>query len=192
MQILLTRHGEVDNSGRYIGITDLPITANGEQQVVDLAGKVAALKPDICLCSPMLRTKQTAEVISKAYFCETIYIDDLKEINFGLWEELTFKEIAEHYPDQTKEWADNYADFTFPEGDNTKAFFNNICVFGRELSRRNEETILLVTHGGVIRALICFFLGLGFAKHLLFNARPAGLTIIELFAEQGVLKGFNL
>ncbi len=193
MQLLLARHGEIDNSGgRYIGTTDLAISKNGQQQARDLAKKVVSLQPDICLCSPMLRTRQTAKIINELASCPTSYIANLREIDFGLWEGLTFAEITDRYPDQAAEWATHPLDFTFPEGDNSKDFFKHISEFGRQLVNRPEENILLVTHGGVIRALICHFLGLGFDKYLLFNVRPAGLTILEVFEEFGVLSGLNL
>jgi len=192
LRLLLARHGEIDQSGRYFGATNLPISQIGEQQAKDLAQKIVPLRPDICLCSPMRRTRETCRIVSKSMSCNTLYIDDLREINFGLWEQLTFNEIADGYPEQTEKWAANPLDFTFPQGDNTKTFFKRITDFARQLPHRPEETILLITHGGVIRALICHFLGLDFDKGLLFNVKPAGLVTIEVFEKLGVLSGFNL
>jgi broad specificity phosphatase PhoE len=175
-----------------LGATDLPVSKEGHRQAGELAQKIMALKPDICLCSPMLRTRQTAAVIGEVINCEPVYMDELREINFGRWERLTFNEIAASYPEQTGEWAAAPLDFTFPQGDNTGEFFRRIGRVAGQLAKRSEGTVLVVSHGGVISALICHFLGLPFDKGLLFRLRPAGLVSLEVFERLGVLTGFNL
>jgi len=140
----------------------------------------------------MLRTRQTAAIIGASTHCDPIYMDELREIDFGRWEKLTFKEIAASYPEQAGQWAAAPLDFTFPQGDNTGEFFRRIDKVAAELTRQAAATILLVTHGGVISALLCHFLGLPFDKGLLFRVRPAGLVTLEIFEQLGVLTGFNI
>jgi alpha-ribazole phosphatase/probable phosphoglycerate mutase len=55
-----------------------------------------------------------------------------------------------------------------------------------------EAKIGVMTHGGVIRTMICLALGLDAKNYLLFDVRPASLTVLELFDQGGVLSGLNL
>jgi len=193
LRLLLARHGEIDgNGGRYIGVTDLPISASGQTQAKALAEAVASFRPGFCFCSPMLRTRQTAEIVLQQAGCGISCLPELREVDFGLWEGLTFEEISDRYPELTAAWASKGLEFSFPEGEKIKDFWNRVRTVARKFTASSEETVLVVSHGGVIRALVCYFLGLGFDKYILFNVRPGGLVILDVFGESGVLTGFNL
>ena len=193
MRLLLARHGKIDGNGRrYIGATDLPISARGQTQAKALAETVLSFHPDFCFCSSMLRTRQTAEIVLRRAACGISCLPELREIDFGLWEGLTFEEIKNRYPELAAAWADKGLEFSFPGGEKIKDFWNRVRAVARQLTSGTEETVLVISHGGVIRALICYFLGLGFDKYLLFDVRPGGLVILDVFGKSGVLTGFNL
>jgi broad specificity phosphatase PhoE len=59
------------------------------------------------------------------------------------------------------------------------------------MAKAREDAVLACTHGGVIRSLICHFLGIPPQNHLLFAVEPASLTTIELFDGGGMLAGLN-
>jgi broad specificity phosphatase PhoE len=52
--------------------------------------------------------------------------------------------------------------------------------------------VLVIAHGGVVRGLLCHLLRLPPRNYLLFDVKPARLTVIDYFPEGGVLAGFNL
>jgi len=62
----------------------------------------------------------------------------------------------------------------------------------RRLSEDPAEAVLVVTHGGIIRAMICHFLGLRPRQYVLFHIAHAACTVIDLYDGHGVLGGLNV
>ena len=194
MKIILARHAQTgaQYQGRYIGSTNLPISQEGERQSLDLADRLKNYGVASCLVSPMLRTSQTAEIVLKNSHIPWQKNDLLKEIDFGAWEAKSFAEISQEYPLEVEKWATSGDTFQFPGGDKTADFWSRMTRCAAYLSSFSDSPLLVVTHGGVIRALICYFLGLPFESYLLFDVKPARFAVVEIFSEGGILSGLNL
>ena len=192
--VLLLRHGELGpaHAGRFWGRTDVPLCDTGRQQAQRLAAMLRSYKIDRCLCSPLLRTRQTAELALAGAGIDSHLDPDFREIDFGDWEGKTFAEIEHACPDAVKQWADFADDFAFPGGESLAGFLRRIRSIADRIAADPAETLLAVTHGGVIRALICHYLGLSPRQYVLFDVRCATLTRIDLFDGRGVLVGLNL
>lgn len=191
-RVLLVRHGEVEagHENRYVGVTDTCLSEHGEQQA-RLLCKDILFESFCCFSSPFLRAKKTA-ILALQETDVKIEIDpDLREVDFGAWEDLTFNEIKNLYPNEISQWASFSPDFVFPEGEKISDFLMRIKRVARRLALRPEKNMIVFTHGGVIRALICHFLGLEPSKYLLFDIKPASITTIRIFADLGVLVGLN-
>ncbi|MCW5210022.1 histidine phosphatase family protein, partial [Desulfobulbus sp. US1] len=67
-----------------------------------------------------------------------------------------------------------------------------LAVFSGMETSAGTNTVAVVTHGGVIRTMICLALGISPRNYLLFDVQPASLTVLDLFSEGGVLRGLNL
>ncbi len=187
--LFLARHGEVSGTGAYIGSSDPPLTETGRSQALTLA-RALPLSPVRCLCSPLLRARQTAGIVARYHDLAPEYIADLREIDFGRWEGLTFADIEASEAELVGRWLSDGADFTFPEGENIRSFRRRVCALAPALTALGNT--LVVAHGGVIRALICYFLGLELDEYLSFDVRPGGLTILRINKGGATLKGFNL
>ncbi len=83
------------------------------------------------------------------------------------------------------------AHFTFPGGEGITDFLQRIERVGKRIASHESETVIVFAHGGVIRALICFFLGLEPAHYILFEIDNASVTTVRLFGNNGVLAGLN-
>jgi len=96
-QLWLIRHGETEwsRSGRHTSRTDIPLTANGEQQAIALRGMLAAVHPVFVLSSPRQRALRTAELAGLAV--DTLD-DDLVEWDYGEYEGMTTQEIRKAAP----------------------------------------------------------------------------------------------
>ncbi len=188
--LFLLRHGKTGFSGRYVGAMDVPLSTEGITQVEKLKMVFQDILIDTVYTSPMLRCRQTCEIV----FPEAIAScdDKLKEIDFGRWEGLTFEEISSKDPDVVDRWVEEGIDFTFPDGEPVDLFNKRVQRFATELSAGYGENIAVVCHGGVIRSLLCHFLGVDFQKYFLFQVRKGSCCTVELFGEHGVLTGFNL
>ena len=142
------------------------------------------------LCSPLLRTRETAGIALGAGR-DLHHDDDLREIDFGRWEGMSFAEIAAADPAAVDRWAALDEDFAFPGGEGIGAFRERIGAAAGRIAADPAGTVVAITHGGVIRLLICRFLGLDYRHYLLFDVRPASISEIRIEGGRGVLTRLN-
>lgn len=189
--LILIRHGEIagDCRGRYIGRTDVSLSAEGSRQAESLAAVLESFGDVRILCSPLLRARRTAEISLKG---RNFSIDrDLREIDFGRWEGMSFSQIVAADPFAVDRWAALDDEFAFPDGEGIGAFRKRIRVVAGRIAADSAETLIAFTHGGVIRLLICHFLGLKARDYLLFDVGTASLSEIRIEDEKGVLTRLN-
>ena len=188
-ELYLLGHGDIDKQGCYIGSTDLSLSAKGRQQVKDIATSVVRKEIDAIFCSPMFRCRETSDLLGLSCPCYTN--DLLKEIDFGRWEGKSFAEITRDDADAVTEWATNPTHFYFPGGESMQHFYGRIELIQKLLEGHDHKRVLLVTHGGIIRHLLCLYLGIPRDKYLVFDVQPGSLSSIALYSEGGVLTGLN-
>jgi broad specificity phosphatase PhoE len=91
MVLYVTRHGETNFNaqGRYAGSTDVPLNETGIKQARELAGRLSGMKFDVVVSSPMLRARQTADIVCAELGMEYIIYPQFAERNVGVYEGLT-------------------------------------------------------------------------------------------------------
>jgi broad specificity phosphatase PhoE len=185
----MVRHGYIGAyyDGRFVGNTDVYLAEEGLMQVSALVAAAKTLSSAKCYCSPMQRTKQTADAMLKPIEISYELDPNLREIGFGQWECMTFAQISASYPENVSKWAEYSEDFSFPGGESVRGFNTRIKDFARQAIDEPAGTVLAITHGGVIRALICYFLGLDPRNYLLFDVKPASISRIAIHGGKGVL-----
>lgn len=192
-RLILIRHGALGDRcrGRYIGRSDPPLSEEGRAEAAALAGRFDPLPGGtVILVSPLLRTRETAELVLGRNKDFTID-PDLREIDFGRWEGMRFAEILADDPAAVDRWANWAEDFSFPDGESIGHFRKRIEAAARRIATEPAGRAVVVTHGGVIRFLICRFLGLPDRAHLLFDVQPASLSEIRIDGGRGVLTRLN-
>jgi alpha-ribazole phosphatase len=192
-ELVLVRHGYVGEryDGRFVGSSDLPLAERGLAQVATLASPARAFDSAKFLCSPMLRARETADAMLKPIGLTYEVVPDLREIDFGQWECKTFDEISASDPADVDKWAEYASDFAFPGGESISGFNARVRECGERISNEPIETVVAVAHGGVIRGLICHFLGLDLRNYLLFDVKPASISKIAIHDGKGVLTQLN-
>ena len=188
-RLFLLRHGKTDLSGRFAGSTNLSLNAAGIEQIGSLRSVLIKERFDRVFCSPMTRCRETARLLDLD--AEVSYVDDLREIDFGLWEGKDFSEIEKTDPDRVREWIADPEGFCFPEGECRVDFILRLEQFKAMLQSLQSEKILVISHGGVIRHLICSFLGLSFENYLLFKINEGHFATLDCYSEGGILTGLN-
>lgn len=189
-RLYLLRHGSTGAGNRYIGSTDLALSPEGAADLEAAAALLQRQQVDAVFCSPMQRCRQSLDRLGLDRRAEIV--DDLREIDFGRWEGLSFAEICRQDSDLVDRWAQGPTDFAFPEGESLRGFHARIDRIRTMLTATPARRPLLVTHGGIIRHLLCACLGIGPEKSLLFEIKPGRCTIIDLHSAGGVLAGLNL
>lgn len=144
----LVRHGETDwnRDGRVQGHTDIPLNDEGRRQARALAETFVWARFDAAYSSDLSRAWETAEILTGARSLSVTPCVDLREKHFGTWEGLHDVEVRARFPAAaTGPWGD--AETTDEMG--ARVF----AALGRIAAARPEGSVLVVTHGGPIRAL---------------------------------------
>lgn len=154
-QLLFIRHGATAGNleRRYIGCTDEPLCEEGVTQIKAL--RCQQWKPDKLFVSPMLRTKQTAELLFPDVPQTTV--NDFREMDFGIFEGKTADELACVPEYQT--WVDGLCLGPVPMGESTADFKARCCkAFAEAINTMpDDSTAAFVVHGGVIMAILEFY-----------------------------------
>ena len=189
LSLFLLRHGRTRLAGRFVGATDIDLSSDGVQQILEFRKTVRLDVFDKIYCSPMLRCRQTAELLG---FGSSIHMDDtLKEIDFGRWEGMSYAEIEKQDSDVVADWIADPEGFCFPGGECLKHFLKRLESFKLRLQNDATNRALVITHGGIIRHLVCSYLDLPYRTSLVFQVREGLLTTLECFGDKGVLTGLN-
>jgi broad specificity phosphatase PhoE len=187
--IYLLRHGETGLKDVYVGSSDVSLSAHGREELVGTCKKLSTVPFDTILCSPMKRCIQTVAEISTQ--CRVEVYDFLKEIDFGRWEKKTFTEIVKSDSKLVDAWAGQPETFCFPEGESLPHFHERIATAADTLYKLPGKTVLVVSHGGVIRHLLCQLLKISAKHYLLFDVMPGCYATVRLHSKGGVLTGLN-
>jgi broad specificity phosphatase PhoE len=177
----LIRHGMTENvrlnrlSGRAPGIH---LNDQGEQEVLALAATLAHIKFDAIYSSPMERALQTAAPLSKALNIEAQIEDNFTEVDCGEWTGCEFHTL-EQQPQFRR--FNTFRSMTRIPGGESLLEVQARAVRGMEklLNLHPEATIAVVSHGDVIRSLICFFAGIPLDFILRFEISPASYSIVD-------------
>lgn len=188
-EIVFMRHGATGVTRRFLGSTDVDLCTTGKAQISQLSPAVRARDFDLVLSSPMKRCVQSCNALQLEHRVE--YDRRLKEIDFGLWENEPFNEILAKESDLVNQWARGDVQFRFPQGEKIGDFHERIEKFAIFLNSMDGKKILLVSHGGVIRHLICRLLNLSLKNYLLFSIDHAKFSTLHLYSEGGVLISLN-
>lgn len=193
-RLLLVRHGitESNSARRFAGYSDVELTAEGLWQVEKLHDRLAKEKIDAVYCSDLKRAVVTAEIISSGHDVETVICPELREINYGVCEGLTFEEIGRSYPELWEAITNFSLELNFPGGESFKGFVARTSEFLDRLNKHPvEQTILIVAHGGPLRTLVCELLGIDQSHWRQLRCDNASLTIVETYPQRVILSLFN-
>jgi broad specificity phosphatase PhoE len=182
-EILILRHPETlaNASGHLIGRSDSPISPLGAVQTAALAELVAEWQPEIIFTSPLGRALDTARTIAPDGTPVEV-LDDLKEVDFGYAEGLTWDEVAEH---------GIVLDYSGgPVAPGGEAGVDFMARVGRAAARVADgpSRAAVVTHGGVFRHLLVEWLGLPTEAAWRFDVPNAGMAVVSLHSARGVLE----
>ena len=193
-RILLVRHGEtaLNSSQRFWGHTNVPLSSEGIQQAERLQLRLSTENINTVYTSNLSRAVNTAQTIISDHETGITVCPELREINFGEIEGLTFDEVNNSYPEVTRLWLAKSMELSYPGGESLKVFYQRVGSFLNRLEKHTEnETILVVAHAGVLRTLICHLLNLRMKHWWLTQLQLASLSIIETYQEGAVLALLN-
>jgi broad specificity phosphatase PhoE len=197
-RFVLVRHGEASGNRelRYLGSSDVALTALGQEQARRLARVFRRVRLRAIYSSPLTRARETAQAIAAETGLGVEVSSDLREGDFGAWEQLTRAEVLVRDARHLAAWEAG-ADIAPPEGESLAAIQVRVVACAEALAlRRAGETIALVSHVGPIKALVCAALELPPAGAMRMWLDPASISIVEWRRDEAghaaaLLRAFN-
>lgn len=150
-RLFLVRHGESEwnRERRLQGQADIGLSANGRSQALQLQPVIASLAPDLALTSDLLRARETAALLG---YAEAEPCAPLREIDVGDWTGRPIADLEKADMDAYRGW--RAGQFTPPRGEAWAAFKARTSAVVARCLAGHSKRILLVAHGGVIRAIL--------------------------------------
>ena len=182
-RLLLIRHGEVETryQKKFGGWIDMNLSPNGRHQAKILADYLRGKTIDAIYTSPMKRVQQTlAPTLKHCGLGQTI-LPGLREIGFGDWTGLGWKEVEARFGFQSHEWLDQIHDHGVPNGESGKVFRRRVEPCLREIiANHRGQNVAVFCHGGVIRMMLAILLKLPLPKTNHFDIEYASITQVAL------------
>lgn len=156
MNLYVIRHGETNmGKNKIIATEDEPLNSNGIEQAVNVGKELRKLNIDLVYCSPIERAKHTLKLLDLDKGIPVVIENRIKERNMGIYENVSFDDI-----DWESFWGYN-SDLKYNEMESMKSVYKRVSDFLDELKlKQSNKKILLVTHGGIARAIYWYFNGL--------------------------------
>ncbi len=159
--LLFIRHAETDLAGRFCGHSNPEINERGLHQIEELLKALKNESFDALYASDLSRAITTANAIGGAFGLSPITAPELREINFGEWEGLSWAEIESRDQAYARRWSEAYPDLPAPGGERFEAFQSRVLTQVRNLlSEASQKCAAIVTHAGVMRVVLCSLSGL--------------------------------
>lgn len=185
-RFILLRHGQTELSAakKYSGHSNPPLTELGEQQAAAAAARLASLGGiDHIVCSPLLRTRRTAEHCARALGIDLTIHEGLIEMNFGQWDGLTFSEAHNSDPETHTAWL-NDPTIIPPGGESLHQANERIGHTVAELRNTyGEANILVVSHVTPIKAILRDALEAGPQFFRRLHLDLASISVAEYYAD---------
>ena len=192
--LLIVRHGETEwnAEGRIQGHTDIGLSENGAQQARSLGQRLADRQIDVAYSSDLKRTSETARL---ALGHRNVVLNEtprLREYHKGIFEGMTLTEIQTQFPDEYPKYLEKDLSYAPEGGETTRDVSTRMASIIQEIKAKHlDETVLVVSHGGALRAAMVSLLGMPLEGNWSFVFGNCGLTMVDTFADNAVLRLFN-
>jgi broad specificity phosphatase PhoE len=183
LQIVLVRHGATDWNlqGRCQGATDRWLSEVGVRQAEQIATLLSDENPAAVYSSDLLRARQTAEIISRPHGLPVMIEEDIRELDHGELEGLTFNEIKQNYSQFLVRWRSEPAEIRVPGGEKLIDVAERAWQGVNRIAERHSSarSIVVVSHNFPILAIVCRVTGTHLNDYRSFHLDPCSITRLQ-------------
>jgi broad specificity phosphatase PhoE len=180
LEVVLVRHGATDWNlqGRCQGSSDRALSEAGERQAEKVALNLSREKLSAVYSSGLLRARRTAHFISQPHGLPVRIENDVRELDHGALEGLTFEEIKDQYPEFIRRWRTEPAELQVPGGERLIDVQRRAWQGLNRIAERHEknDNVVVVSHNFPILGIICHITGTDLNKYRSFRLEPGGHT----------------
>ena len=193
-QLLIVRHGRTvwNAQGRIMGHRDVELSEEGRDQALALGRRLARESIDAAYSSDLRRASETAEIVLRDRSIPLCATPQLREYRKGVFEGLTPDETKDRHPDLFAASLVNDLDFAPPDGESIRNASARMAAFAADLKVRHpDDSVLIVSHGGTLRALMVALMELPLEANWRFLVANCSLSMIDTYPNNAVLRLFN-
>lgn len=179
--IYLLRHGEIAEQAnrRYIGHIDCALSKRGRDQADFWKKWLKGEEIASIFCSDLIRSSDTAEIISKGRQVEIRTDPDLREINLGDWDGQFMQEIRTEYPAEWAERGEHIDTFRPPNGESFADLYQRVVPVFEDIAENASGSVVIVGHAGVNRMILCHVLGMSIGNLFSIHQDYGALNLID-------------
>jgi alpha-ribazole phosphatase len=193
-RLLLARHGQTiwNTQRRYQGQSDSPLDETGQRQAAALGERLARHRLSAVYASDLGRVWNTAAAVAAHQDCLLIAEPRQRELHYGEWQGLTYDEILRGDPQRLATWEADRMKASPPGGESLQQLAERVQATGECIQKAYPEgTVLVVSHAGPIKVLICQALSLPPTAFWQFRLEHATLSALSLYPQGGILELLN-
>lgn len=188
--IFLIRHGEtiLTPLKKFSGDGPLnpELTQGGLAQAEKVALAVAKLNPEVIIASPLRRTTQTAEALSRLTGLPITFEAAWIECSFGIWDGLSIDEVKERYPTDYQSWISSTG-FAPPQGES----YDNVALrvdaaLDQIAAEYSGQRVAVITHNGTIKSAAKVVVGAPAESIFHIDVSPCSITTVSIWASDGL------
>jgi broad specificity phosphatase PhoE len=191
-RLVLVRHAIAEGDGRFQGQRDVPLTVEGHRQLSDLVLKLSRYPIRTVYSSDLSRAQATAEAAAHEFGVKLDTRSGLREMHFGCWEGLSWRQIARRYPRLSALWIKRFPRQQIPGAERFNQFVRRVQREIRNLIAVNQGLcVLAVTHAGVIRVALAKALGMQVRNLFRLALDPCAINVIDHFRDGVLVRCIN-
>ena len=190
----VVRHGETEWNavGRIQGHSDIPLSEIGRDQAQAAARRLAVASIDVAYSSDLSRSNETARIILGERNIPLHATPDLRERDYGIFEGLTLEERKDKFPEMFAASLVKDLDFAPTGGESPRATSARMTTFIASLKARHpDESVLIVGHGGSLRAAIIALMEFPLEANWRFVMSNCSLSVFDTYPDNAVLRLYN-
>ena len=193
-RLYIVRHGETvwNREGRIQGHTDVALSERGLEQARLLAQRLECVRLDAAYSSDLCRASGTAAVILEGRGVPLNPTPRLREYHKGAFEGMTEAELRARFPAEYPGYVAKDLDYAPEGGESTRGVSARMTAVINEIKERHlSDDVLVVGHGGSLRAAMMALLGMSMDANWRFVFGNCTLSIVDTYHDNAVLRLFN-
>ncbi len=195
-RLYLVRHGETSDASsgalRFNGHIDVDLSPKGIHQMEGIAQYLGNRPIANVYSSDLIRSMKGASIISGTHRIRAVSLPELREVNQGRWEGLTYEEVSERYPGEAERRFSDFINYRVPGGENLLDAKRRAIPKLKELIGINQgREFVIVGHGGINILILHDALGLHLTHFFRIGQDFGCLNIIDYYGDNAVVRMVN-
>lgn len=185
MLIFFVRHGLTSWNAqrRFQGTCDIPLNDVGIAQAQAAAARLTSLSVQRIYHSTLMRAAKTAEIISQATGASCIPTPGFNELSLGAFQGLTLAQAVAQFPREAESYFADQAHAAPPDGETMlhaqRRSLDTLAAIEAEASSACLSNVVIVSHGALLKTLICALLDMPLSSFGRFDVSNGSLTVVE-------------